>query len=207
MFKIISILFFVIIVGVILFWITPTNKSDLYVITGNKNKFSEIKKVLSIVKQLDIDLVEIQEVDAKKVIEAKLLEALKYKKGEFIVEDTSLYISALNDLPGPLIKWFVEKLGCDGLANLIAGKKNKKAIAKTIFGYAKDKNNISFYEGVTEGKIVSPLGSNGFGFDSIFQPDGSDKTFGEMAKEEKQQFSMRVKALKKLKNDINIKTS
>lgn len=205
--KIIPILFVVIIVGVVLLWITLTNKSDLYVITGNKNKFAEIKKVLPKIKQLDLDLVEIQEVDAKKVVEAKLLEALKYKKGEFIIEDTSLYISALNDLPGPLIKWFVDKLGCDGIAKLIVDKKNKGAVAKTIFGYAKDKNNISFYEGITEGKIVLSRGRNGFGFDSIFQPEGSEKTFAEMTVDEKQQFSMRAKALEKLKNDINLKTN
>ena len=73
----------------------------LYMITGNKNKFAEIKQYLPNVEQLDIDLVEIQEVDARKVVEAKLKEALKHSSGEFVLEDTSLDISSLNGLPGP----------------------------------------------------------------------------------------------------------
>jgi inosine/xanthosine triphosphate pyrophosphatase family protein len=75
-------------------------------ITGNKNKFAEAQKIISNLEQLDVDLPEIQEIDAKKVIEAKLQEARNLFEGEFVVEDTSLYLDCLNGLPGPLIKWF-----------------------------------------------------------------------------------------------------
>jgi len=44
-------------------------------------------------------LPELQEIDARKIIEAKLIEARKYHDGEFIVEDTSLYLNCLNGLP------------------------------------------------------------------------------------------------------------
>ena len=60
----------------------------LYFITGNKNKVAEAKAILGTVEQLDIDLPEIQELDARKIIKAKLLEALAHRSGEFIVEDT-----------------------------------------------------------------------------------------------------------------------
>jgi len=63
-------------------------------ITGNIEKFKEIKRFIPELEQLKIDLPEIQELDAKKVIEVKLVEARKFiEKGtEIIVEDTSLYI-------------------------------------------------------------------------------------------------------------------
>src|SRR3989344_9423933 len=90
----------------------------LYFITGNKNKFAEVKSVLSDIEQLDMDLPEIQDFDPHKVVRAKLIEALKHKDGEFIVEDTSLYLDCLGGLPGPLIKWFMKTIGNEGLCNL-----------------------------------------------------------------------------------------
>ena len=92
---------------------------ELYFITGNKNKFAEVKAIIPNVKQLDIDLPEIQEIDAKNIIRAKLLEALRHKQVEFIVEDTSLHFDCLNGLSGPLIKWFLKIIENDGLFNYL----------------------------------------------------------------------------------------
>jgi inosine triphosphate pyrophosphatase len=171
----------------------------IYFITGNKNKFEEVKAILREVEQLDIDLPEIQEIDAKEIIKEKLLEALKYKKGEFIVEDTSLYLDCLHGLPGPLIKWFLQTIGNEGLANLADKLGEGKAVAKTIIGYAKSQGDIHFFEGVINGKIVSPRGKTNFGWDPIFLPNGHKKTFAEMSREEKNKISMRRNALNKLK--------
>jgi len=175
----------------------------IYFITGNKNKFNEIKNIVSdnniFIKQLDIDLPEIQDIDAHNVIKAKLIEALKHKKGSFIIEDTSLYLDCLNDLPGPLIKFFLNTIGNEGLFNLTKKLKNNKALAKTIIGYAKNKKEIKFFEGVIEGEIVSPRGDFGFGWDKIFKPKGFNKTFSQMEEKEKSKISMRKIAAKKLK--------
>lgn len=54
----------------------------LYFITGNQNKLAEVKVVFPDIKQLDIDLSEIQEVDAKEIIKAKLLEAPRHNREE-----------------------------------------------------------------------------------------------------------------------------
>lgn len=176
---------------------------SLYFITGNKNKFEEVKAILGDVEQLDIDLPEIQDIDARNIVRAKLLEALNHKDGEFIVEDTSLYLDCLKGLPGPLIKWFMKTIGNDGLANLAEKLGDKKAEAKTIIGYAKNKDEIEFFEGVIPGKIVAQTGVSGFGWDPIFQPDGHDKTFAEMTAEEKNGVSMRKIAVEKLKEFLN----
>jgi non-canonical purine NTP pyrophosphatase (RdgB/HAM1 family) len=176
----------------------------IYFITGNKNKFNEIKNIVSdnniFIKQLDIDLPEIQDIDAHNVIKAKLIEALKHKKGSFIIEDTSLYLDCLNGLPGPLIKFFLNTIGNEGLFNLTKKLKNNKALAKTIIGYTKNKKEINFFEGVIEGEIVSPRGNFGFGWDKIFKPKGFNKTFSQMEEKEKSKISMRKIAAEKLKN-------
>ena len=74
----------------------------IYFITGNKNKFEEVRAILPNIKQIEINLPEIQDIDPKKVIKEKLLQALNHKKAEFIVEDTSLYLECLNGLPGQI---------------------------------------------------------------------------------------------------------
>jgi non-canonical purine NTP pyrophosphatase (RdgB/HAM1 family) len=174
----------------------------LYFITGNKNKFEEVKPILKNVEQLELDLEEIQEVDAHKIIGAKLKEALKNHKTNdaFMIEDTSLYLDCLNGLPGPLIKWFLQKLGNEGIFNLTKKLGNSKAQAKTIIGYAKNKDEVYFFEGVVEGEIVSPSGQTSFGWDPIFKPAGNSKTFQEMSREEKNSISMRKLACEKLKD-------
>lgn len=170
----------------------------IYFITGNKNKLDEIKSVLPSVEQLNIDLPEIQEIDAKEIIKQKLLEALNHSVGEFIVEDTSLYLDCLNGLPGPLIKWFLKTIGNKGLAEIAEKLGNSGAEAKTIIGYAKNHEEIYFFEGTIKGKIIFPQGETNFGWDPIFLPDGYQKTFAEMSREEKNEISMRRKALDKL---------
>lgn len=177
----------------------------LYFITGNKNKFEEVQSIISNVEQLDVDLPEIQDIDAKEVIKAKLLEALKHKDGEFIVEDTSLYLDCLNGLPGPLIKWFMKTLGNDGLFNIAEKLGNHKAEAKTMIGYAKSSGEIYYFEGNIKGIIVAPRGDLGFGWDPIFQPEDYPKSFAELTLEEKNNISMRKEALKKLKQFMGIK--
>lgn len=174
----------------------------LYFITGNKNKFSEAKAIIPDIEQLEIDLPEIQDLDAHKIISAKLHEAFHHHKGQFIVEDTSLYLSCLNGLPGPLVKWFLETIGAKGLYDITHRFGNNKAEAKTIIGYAKSSEEVHFFEGVLAGQIVKPRGDKDFGWGPIFQPDGHDKTFGEMERQEKYTVSMRGMAFKKLKDQL-----
>lgn len=172
---------------------------QLYFITGNKSKFDEVQSILDNVEQLDIDLPEIQDIDAKNIIRAKLLEALQHREGEFIVEDTSLYLSCLKGLPGPLIKWFLKTVGNEGLVDIAEKLANHEAEAETIIGYAKNHEQIYFFEGSVKGRVVKPKGVSGFGWDPIFQPNGFHKTFAEMNSEEKNSISMRRIALNKFK--------
>lgn len=175
----------------------------LYFITGNKNKFQEVKAVLPKIEQLDIDLPEIQELDAKAIIKAKLLEALNHHKGEFIVEDTSLYIESLNGLPGPLAKWFLKTVGNEGVWKMTKFFGGVKAKATTIIGYTRSHEDIYFFEGEIAGEVVEPRGDFGFGWDPIFQPKGYKKTFAEMSEEERSGLKMRRIATNKLKDFLD----
>lgn len=174
----------------------------IYFITGSEDKFNEAKAIIPELERLDIDLVEIQDTNARNILEAKLREAATHRQGRFIVEDTSLYFDCLNGLPGPLIKWFMKTVGDKGLYEIVEKVDSGNAAqAKTIIGYY-DNGTTSYFEGTVNGEIVSPRGNNGFGWDAIFLPEGSDKTFAEMTADEKNSLSMRKIAFNKLKNKL-----
>ncbi|MDD3292553.1 MAG: non-canonical purine NTP pyrophosphatase [Candidatus Pacebacteria bacterium] len=166
----------------------------MYFVTSNKNKFEEVRSILPDIKQLDIDLMEIQNIDSKEVVKQKLLQALEYVDEEVIVEDTSLSLECLNGLPGPFVKWFQNDL----LVEISEKLGESNAEVKTIIGYAKNKEEMYFFEGSTKGTIVKPKGKLNFGWDPIFMPEGYNLTFAEM--EDKNEVSMRRIALNKLKD-------
>ncbi len=168
-------------------------------VTGNENKFKEIQAIIKDVVMTTVELPEVQELDSKKVILAKLEEAKKLIEGEVIVEDTSLVFASMNGLPGPLIKWFMQALGPSGLAELARRNDLQLAEAIVTIGYSDNENNILFFEDKIAGRIVSPRGKTGFGWDVIFEPEGYDLTFAQMATTEKNKISMRGQAARKLK--------
>jgi non-canonical purine NTP pyrophosphatase (RdgB/HAM1 family) len=157
---------------------------SLYFVTGNKNKYQELQALIPKSEMLDIDLPEIQDIDPKKIIKAKLLEASKQTDSPCIVEDTSLYIDALGGLPGPLIKWFMKTLGNEGIADLVSRYTDSEAYARTIIGYHHN-GRTEYFEGEIVGNIVPARGENGFGWDPIFQITENNKTFAELSADEK----------------------
>ena len=173
--------------------------TDLNFITGNQLKYQEVTAVLGEVNLVDVDLPEIQEVDPRKVIEAKLATATSMGLTRVMVEDTSLYLESMNGLPGPLIKWFLLTIGTQGLYDLAARSGNTNAEAKTIIGVALKSGDYRYFEGAVSGTLVPPRGVE-LGWNSIFQPDGSERTFGEMTDEERLGFSMRRIAAEQLRD-------
>lgn len=130
----------------------------------------------------------------------KCQEAAKIIQGPVIVEDTCLCFNALSGLPGPYIKWFLEKLGPEGLFRMLAGWEDKSAQAVCTFAYCSgDPEQVVLYKGITEGDIVEPRGTREFGWDPCFQPKGYNQTYAEMPKDEKNKISHRRKALDKLR--------
>ena len=171
---------------------------SLYFITGNPDKFREAQSIIPSLEQLDIDLPEIQSLDPHEIIKAKLDSARSMQEGEFVVEDTSLYFEGLNGLPGPFIKWFYKTVGNEGMYQMCRVFDNYSARADVLLGYIDNSGLVSYFSGSINGVIVPPQGEFGFGWDPIFLPEGSDKTFAEIKQEEKDVFSMRRMAFEKM---------
>lgn len=168
----------------------------MHFVTSNKGKLAEVKALLPTVEGVSIDLPEIQSLDPRAVITAKLTAACSKGFDRVLVEDTSLEVAGLGGLPGTLIKWFIEALGVPGVARTVLALGDARATARTLFGYSCPEG-VFFGEAALPGTIVSPRGT-GFGWDPIFQPTGSEHTFGEMPPAEKQRWSMRRMALEHL---------
>ena len=81
--------------------------------------------------------------------------------GPVMVEDTSLCFNALNGLPGPYIKWFLDKTGHEGLNNLLAAYDDKSAYAQCIFAFTPSPAvEPIIFVGQTPGKVPSVWGSD-----------------------------------------------
>lgn len=120
-----------------------------------------------------------------------------------IVEDTSLCFNALGGLPGVYIKWFLEKLGREGLPKLLDAWPDKSAYAQCIFALCEGPGQeVRLFVGRTPGTIVPPRlppGQDVFGWDPCFQPDGFSETYAEMDKTVKNRISHRFRALEQLR--------
>jgi len=118
-------------------------------------------------------------------------------------DDSGLEIDALNGEPGVYSARYAGKHGNHQANNekvlqQLAGKTNRSARFKTVISLMWN-GEEHFFEGVVEGTIrTAPAGTEGFGYDPIFQPEGFDITFAEMTLEEKNHISHRARALEKL---------
>lgn len=114
----------------------------------------------------------------------------------FFLEDTGLYIDALNGFPGPYSSYVIRKIGLSGILSLLTGQRG--AEFKTVITLDSGSEYLQF-TGILRGSIsMEPRGSSGFGYDPIFVPEGAVKTLAEMSLEEKNAISHRSIATGKL---------
>ncbi|KAJ3630030.1 hypothetical protein Zmor_028503 [Zophobas morio] len=172
-------------------------------VTANTSKLEEVKAIASDfleINSVSLDLPELQG-EPEDIARAKCKFASNELGVPVITEDTSLCFNALSGLPGPYVKWFLSKIGLEGLNNLLAAYKDKTAYAVCIFAYSPSPSSEPvLFIGKTEGTIVPSQGPSNFGWDPIFQPAGFKNTYAELAKSEKNKISHRYKALEKLKS-------
>lgn len=177
---------------------------ELLFVTGNEGKARELQAALQRpIHQISIDIPEVQALDVKEVIEHKAREAYRRVGQPILVEDTSLALMAWHGLPGALIRWFLQSVGPTGICRMLRDFENRAAIAEVAFGYCDGERFVAF-SGSVEGTIPrEPRGTLGFGWDPIFAPGDSDKTFAEMTDEDKKAVSMRTQAALKLKQFLD----
>ncbi len=183
---------------------------ELVFATNNANKVAEIKKMLGNLftvtslkdAGIDIDIPEPYDT-LEENARAKSKTIFEMTGKNCFSEDTGLFVDALNGHPGvksaryagdkATNKENIEKL----LANL-NGVEKRTARFKTVISLMQAGKEFQF-EGVCEGEIIeTPVGEKGFGYDAVFIPDGNEKTFAQMETEEKNIYSHRKKAMKKL---------
>lgn len=152
---------------------------------------------------INVDLPEIQEVNTEAIAKEKALLGAQLAGGPCVVEDTSLQFTALGGMPGPYIKWFQERLGSNGLYNILTAYEDKSAQAVCTLAFCPYPHaDPVLFTGVTHGQIVKPVEGRGFGWDAIFVPDGRNGSdsdgvpFSCMTTSEKNMKSHRGKAVR-----------
>lgn len=172
----------------------------LYFATTNEGKLKEAQSLLQMeVEGIPLDIDEIQSLDFAEVATKKAKAYYSELKKPIFVEDTGLVFNALNGLPGTYTSDFLKALGNQGLLKLLENQDDRSAYAQTTIVFVDERGKEHVFEGSVYGQVADEPRGEGFGWDPIFIPEGEEKTFGEMSMEEKNNFSMRAKAMSKMK--------
>ncbi len=183
------------------------SQKRIYLATTNPNKVKEIRSIVErVVGEVRVEIaknprkVEIQADELNSVVAyaASVLSAFNEER-PIILEDSGLFIEALNGFPGPYSNYVYKTLGVRGILKLMENERNRSAYFKCAAACVCPNNEIMISEGKVEGTITrEPRGTKGFGFDPIFVPSGYDVTFAEMDFETKNEVSHRYRAIKNL---------
>jgi XTP/dITP diphosphohydrolase len=182
--------------------------------TSNQHKLHEVRSMAP----AGIEIVSMQEIgfngelaETQDTIEGNSLQKAEFLARHFNIacfaEDTGLVIEALNGEPGVYsARYAGEKASFDDNVDKVLQNMqhvaNKRALFKTVITYYALGTYVQF-EGITEGTITEERrGSSGFGYDPIFIPRGSGKTYAEMSLEEKNSFSHRQKSFTLFANHL-----
>ena len=163
-------------------------------VTGRAEKAREAQRLGLKFERRDLDLPEIQALDPAEIVEAKAREAYAKVGRPVFVEDSGLSIAAWRGFPGAFVKWLEKTAGLEGIARMLDAFPDRSATATCAVAYF-DGDRMASGRGEVRGVIAgAPRGAGGFGWDSLFIPSGSDRTFAEMAPEEKDRISHRRRA-------------
>lgn len=168
----------------------------------NSIKIEEVRTVFPDIGVLQHELLEIQAVDVRSVVEHKLdqVAALRLPV-PVMVEDTGLAVAAWNGLPGALVKWFVDGMGAQRLREAFPGPEPVTAVATSAVGVVFD-GERAIWEGHTEGRLVDSRGQLG-GWTPIFEVAGTGRTLGEMDFDTRMRWTMRREPLREARDWIS----
>ena len=191
--------------------------NELVFATQNANKVREIQHVVSnrikVFSLKDLGFTgDIPEEEPS--LEGNALFKSKFIYQQFgkdcFADDTGLEVEFLNGEPGVFSARYAALTGevRDGedittanirkLLRLLEDQENRKARFRTIISLIQNGEEYSF-EGIVTGQIITEFrGVDGFGYDPVFLPDGSTRTFAEMDMDEKNKISHRARAIRKL---------
>ena len=184
--------------------------------SNNSHKLSEIRQL-----ELPFEILSLADTGCSEEIPetADTLEGNALQKARWVKEhygydcfadDTGLEVDALGGEPGVYSARYAGE-GHDSEANMakllanLEGVTDRRARFRTVIALIKD-GEEHLFEGIVEGHITTARsGADGFGYDPIFMPDGTDKTFAEMTADQKNAISHRGRAVEALKSFFNNK--
>ena len=178
--------------------------TEFYFVTGNDHKVGEARAALaqfdiSVAKLEEFQKLEIQHRDLGEIASSALSLIVTRTQRPVFVEDSGLFVHQLNGFPGPYSSYVFETLGLEGILKLLEDAKTRKAEFRSSVAFGVNGKWRANFSSVTEGTILTqPRGKGGFGFDPIFVPMWTSKSFGEMELKEKTIYSHRAKAISKL---------
>jgi XTP/dITP diphosphohydrolase len=166
----------------------------LVFVTSRAEKAREAERLGFVVERLDLDLAEPQALDPSRIVEEKAKTAYAMLSRPVLVEDSGLSIEAWGGFPGALVKWLERSAGIAAIPRMLDAFPDRSATASCAIAYT-DGGDVVSARGEARGSIApSPRGSNGFGWDTIFVPEGETRTFAEMSGTEKDRLSHRRRA-------------
>ena len=179
--------------------------------TNNKNKLDEVRSML----RNEFEVIGLRDIgchddipETADTIEGNAIQKAEYVCNKFktdcFADDTGLEVDALGGAPGVHSARYANENAHDSEANIdkllaeLADKEDRQAQFRTCICVIID-GKRHLFEGIVRGKItLSRRGTGGFGYDSVFMPDGYDKTFAELGNDEKNKISHRARAVAKL---------
>jgi inosine triphosphate pyrophosphatase len=172
---------------------------DFVFVTSNIDKIKYLELWLGgPVAHCSIELPEIQSLILRDVVRQKVAAAYQELQQPVLVEDVALTFNAYGKLPGTFIKWFLQELAPEGLCKLLNGFADRTAVAEIMYALY-DGKVTHYFTGIIHGTIASkPSGSYGFGWNSIFVPEGHSKTYAELSDDTLKSYSHRARAIEKL---------
>lgn len=187
--------------------------------TNNKHKLDEIREILG----ARFDVVSLKDIgcdvdipETGDTLEENALMKAEYVKQHFgmdcFADDTGLEVEALNGAPGVHSARYAEGTDHDSNANMekllreLGNNNNRKARFRTVIALLLNGETHRF-EGIVNGRIAfEKHGTEGFGYDPIFVPDGYQHSFAELGMDVKNHISHRARAVARLADFLNNET-
>jgi len=184
---------------------------DIVFATNNENKTKEIRNILgdsfNLLSLIDLNITE-DIPENEPTLEGNALHKARFVHNilnmNVFADDTGLETYLLKGLPGVKSARFAGEdknsdANIDKLLAMMGKSKNRKARFRTVIALIMEGKEYVF-EGIVDGRIISDRrGTDGFGYDPVFVPDGETRTFAEMPLSEKNKISHRARAIEKLK--------
>lgn len=176
------------------------SKDSLVLVTQNKHKLAELTPLFEEYKMpfetTTLEKFEIRSTNVEEIAEAAAKQAFMTLGKPVVLDDTGFFVSALKDFPGAYAAFALRTIGYEGILKLLEGTEDRSAMFVTAVGFC-DGERLKTFVGEMHGTISEkPSGSEGFGYDPIFIPEGFTKTYADLTFTEKISISHRSKAFR-----------